>query len=260
MNQVLDIAIPHFQSALVVVFRTAGIFAALPVLGSRTIPMQLKTGVVLLLGLVLAPLLPPLHLPADPLLLAVGMVNEVVIGLVIGLAVRLFFTSLELAGDLMGSQMGFSVAQLIDPMTAHQTPLVASLQTVLASLTFLALNAQYLVVRSVATSFDTIAPFTGHLSAGLAEDVLLLTQQVFIVALKLAAPVLATVLVVNVLMAILGRTVPQLNVFVMSFPVTIACGLAVMALALPYSIGLFESEFVRLDGTLQGLLNMLGHG
>ncbi len=260
MNHVLDIAIPQFQSALIVMFRTAGIFAGLPVLGSRTIPMHLKTGLVLLLGLVLAPLLPPMNLPTDPLLLAGGLANEVLIGLVIGLAVRLFFAALELAGDLMGTQMGFSVAQLIDPMTAHQTPLVASVQTVLASLTFLALNAHFLVVRSVATSFDAIAPFTGHLSAGLAEDVLRLTQQVFVVALKLAAPVLATVLVVNLMMAILGRTVPQLNVFVMSFPLTIAAGLAVMALALPYSIGLFESEFIRLDGTLQGLLSMLGHG
>jgi flagellar biosynthetic protein FliR len=260
MNHVIDIAIPHFQSALIVMFRTAGIFAALPVLGSRTIPMQLKAGLVILLGLVLAPLLPPMTLPPDPLLLGTGMANEVLIGLVIGLAVRLFFAALELAGDLMGTQMGFSVAHLIDPLTAHQTPLVASFQTILASLTFLSLNAHYLVVRSVASSFETIAPFTGHLSAGLAEDVLHLTQQVFVVALKLAAPVLATVLVINVMMAILGRTVPQLNVFVMSFPLTIASGLGVMALALPYSTSLFESEFMRLDGTLQGLLRMLGHG
>ncbi len=260
MNQVIDVAIPQFQSALIVMFRTAGIFAALPVLGSRTIPMQLKTGLVLLLGLVLAPVLPPMRLPSDPLLLGAGMAAETLIGLVIGLAVRLFFTALELSGDLMGTQMGFSVAQLIDPLSAHQTPLVASFQTVLASLTFLTLNAHYLVVSSVATSFETIAPFTGRLSGGLADDVLHLTQQVFVVALKLGAPVLATVLVINVMMAVLGRTVPQLNVFVMSFPLTIAGGLVVMGLALPYSVGLFESEFVRLDLTLQGLLRVLGHG
>lgn len=260
MGQMIDIAVPQFHSALIVMFRTAGIFAALPVLGSRTIPMQLKAGLVLLLGLVLAPLLPPMRLPSDPLLLGAGIAGEALIGLVIGLAVRLFFAALEVAGDLMGTQMGFSVAQLIDPVSAHQTPLVASFQTVLASLTFLTLNAHYFVVSSVAASFEMIAPFTGRLSGGLVNDVLHLTQQVFVVALKLGAPVLATVLVINVMMAVLGRTVPQLNVFVMSFPLTIAGGLTVMGLALPYSVGLFESEFARLDETLLGLLRVLGHG
>jgi flagellar biosynthetic protein FliR len=260
MNHLITIAVPQFQSALIVMFRTAGILAALPVFGSRNIPMPVKTGLVVLLGLVLAPLLPPMNLPADPVLLTFGMANEVMIGLVIGLAVRLFFASLEVAGDLMGTQMGFGIAHLIDPLTAHQTPVVASFQTVLASLTFLTLDAHYMVVESVASSFEFIEPFAGHLSAGLAEDILALMQQVFVVALKLAAPVLATVLAINVMMAVLGRTVPQLNVFILSFPLTIACGLAVMALALPYSISLFEAEFVRLDDTLRGLLRVLGHG
>lgn len=260
MDHVIHMAIPQFQSALIVMFRTAGMLAALPVLGSRTIPMQLKVGLVVLLGLMLAPLLPPMSLPADMLVLGAGMVNEVLLGLVIGLAVRLVFAALEVAGEVMGTQMGFSVAHLIDPMTAHQTPLVASFQTVLASLTFLSLNAHYLIVQSVAGSFDTIAPFTGHISEGLAEDMLQLLQEVFVLAMKLSAPVLATVLVLNVMMGVLGRTVPQLNVFVMSFPLTIACGLGVMALALPYTISLFESEFIRLDETVHGLLRVLGHG
>jgi flagellar biosynthetic protein FliR len=260
MSDVIQFGVPQFQSVLIIMFRSAGILAAMPVLGSRTMPPQLKVGLVVLMGLVLAPLLPPMVLPTDVLLVTAGLANEVLIGLLIGLAVRLLFAALELAGDLIGTQMGFSVAHLIDPLTAQQTPLIASLQTVLATLTFLSLNAHFLLVRSVAASFEAIPPLTGHLSGGLTEDLLRLTQHVFILAMKLAAPVLATVLVINVMMAVLGRTVPQLNVFVMSFPLTIAGGLAVMALALPYSIGLYESEFIRLEETLDGLMRMLGHG
>jgi len=260
VNPSIQFAVPHLQSVLIVMFRTAGILAALPVLGSRTLPVQLKIGLVVALGSVLAPILPPMQLPTDPLLLGAGIANELLIGLVIGLAVRLVFAALELAGELMGTQMGFSVAHLIDPQTSHQTPLVGSFQTILASLTFLAMNGHYLVVRAVALSFETIQPLTGHLSVPLAEDMLRLAQHMFVVAMQLAAPVLATVLVVNVLMGVLGRTVPQLNVFVMSFPLTIACGLAVMGLSLPYAIDLYDAEFMRMDETLQGLLRMLGHG
>ncbi len=260
MSPGIQFAIPQFQSALIVMFRVAGILAALPVLGSRAIPMQIKVGLVIMLGLVLTPFIPPMAVPQHVLLLGAGIANEFMIGLVIGLAVRLFFAALELAGELMGNQVGFSVAHLIDPHTFRQTPLIGSFQTILASLTFLSLNAHYLVVRAVATSFDVVPPFMAHLSAGLADDILHLAQQMFVVAMKLAAPVLVTVLIVNVMMGILGRTVAQLNVFVLSFPLTIACGLFVMGLALPYSIGLYESEFIRLDETLQGLLRMLGHG
>ncbi len=260
MSQSIQVAIPHFQSALIVMFRVAGMLAALPVLGSRVMPLQIKVGLVIMLGLVLTPFLPPMAIPQNILLLGAGIANEVMIGLIIGLAVRLFFAALELAGELMGIQMGFSVAHLIDPHTFQQTPLVGSYQTILASLTFLSLNAHYLVVRAVATSFDIIPPFRAYLSAGLADDILHLAQHMFVVAMKLAAPVLATILIINVMMGILGRTVTQLNVFIMSFPLTIAAGLFVMGLALPYSIDLYESEFIRLDETLQGLLRMLGHG
>ena len=260
LTQHIAFSLPHLQAVLVIMFRTAGILSAWPVLGSRTLPLQMKIGLVVGMGLVLAPVLPPMTMPADPLLLSGGIANELLIGLVIGLAVRLVFAALELAGELMGTQMGFSVAHLIDPQTFHQTPLIGSFQTVLASLTFLAMNGHMVVVRAIAASFEAIPPFTGHLSLPLADDMLRLAQHMFVVAMQLAAPVLATVLVVNVLMGVLGRTVPQLNVFVMSFPVTIACGLTVMGVALPYTISLYDREFTGMEETVHGLLGMLGHG
>ena len=81
-----------------------------------------------------------------------------------------------------------------------------------------------------------------------------------VVALKLAAPVFCTILIVNASMAMLGRAVAQMNVFVLSFPLTIAAGLFVMGLALPYSLHLFESEFLKLMQVIFGLLQRLGHG
>jgi flagellar biosynthetic protein FliR len=81
-----------------------------------------------------------------------------------------------------------------------------------------------------------------------------------LVALKLAAPVFSTILIVNVSMAMLGRAVAQMNVFVLSFPLTIGAGLFVMGLALPYSLNLFEGEFVKLMESIFGLLQRLGRG
>lgn len=260
MSQSFHLAIPQFQSVLIVMFRVAGLFAALPVLGSRVVPKQLKVGLVIILGLALSPLLRPIAVPESLLLYGAGIFNEVMIGLVIGLVVRLCFAALELAGELIGNQIGFNVAHLIDPHTFQQTPVIGSYLTILASLIFLSLNAHYLVVRAVATSFEVIPPFMAHVPPELAEDILHLAQHMFVVGVKLAAPILVTTLVINVTMGILGKTVPQLNVFVMSFPLTIACGLLVLGLALPYSIRLYEIEFIRLDEHMQDVLRMLGHG
>jgi flagellar biosynthetic protein FliR len=94
----------------------------------------------------------------------------------------------------------------------------------------------------------------------LGEEVLRLSQEMFTVALKLSAPVLVTILVINILLAILGRAVSQINVFVLSFPVTIAAGLAVMSMAMSFTIGLISREIERLQFVIDGLLKVLGHG
>ncbi|ALA58613.1 flagellar biosynthetic protein FliR [Nitrospira moscoviensis] len=256
----IQIALPEFEAFLVLVSRIGGLLAALPVLSGRTVPMKVKIALVLVLGAALAPVI---HLPAvshDPLLLAAGLVGEMAIGLTIGLAVRLFFGALELAGEMIGVQMGFGVVQLFDPATAHQTPLVGQYFTLLASLVFLSLNAHMLAVATIVSSYEAIPAFGASLPSALGDDVVHLSQQMFTLGLKLAAPVLITILLLNILLAMLGRAVSQINVFVLSFPITIAGGLIVMGLAMPFTVSLLAGEIERLQMAIEALMKVLGHG
>jgi len=116
------------------------------------------------------------------------------------------------------------------------------------------------VVRVIAESFQLIPPFGAHLSMALLDEVLRLSQGLFVLAVKLSAPVLGVVLLVNLGLAIMGRSVSQLNVFVTSFPLTIAAGLFVMGAALPYGGDLLELEYGRLYDTVSDLMRLLGHG
>jgi flagellar biosynthesis protein FliR len=260
LGHTIQIGLPQFQVFMVIVIRVAGLLAAWPILGSVIIPLQIKVGLVFTLSIVLFPVIHLPALPTDSFQLSAGMTGEFLVGLVIGLAVRFVFAGIELAGELIGSQMGLSMMQLFDPMSAHQVPLIGQFQTVLASLIFLALNVQATVVRVMAESFELIPPFGGHLSPALLGEVLRLSQGLFVLAVKLAAPVLAVVLLVNLGLAIMGRSVTQLNVFVTSFPITIAAGLFVMGAALPYGAGLLEFEYGRLYETVYDLMRVLGHG
>ncbi|MGZ8364823.1 MAG: flagellar biosynthetic protein FliR [Nitrospira sp.] len=260
VTQTIQILLPEFQGFLVLISRIGGLLAALPVLSGRTVPAKVKLALVLALGVLLAPLIRLPAVPYDPVVLAAGLVSEMVIGLAIGLAVRLFFGALELAGELIGVQMGFGVVQLFDPATAEQTPIIGQYFTLLATLLFLSLNGHLLLVATIISSYESIPAFGASVPGEMGEAILRLSQNMFILGLKLAAPVLVIILLINILLALLGRAVSQINVFVLSFPVTIAGGLAVMGLSVPFVTELLVREIERLQFTIDELLRALGHG
>ncbi len=260
MAPFVHIEIPQFQQLLVILIRVAGILAAMPVLTGRSIPAHVKVALVVVIGLVLVPVVQVPSLPQEPAGLTVGLLTELLVGLVIGIGLRLLFVGIELAGDIMGTQMGFGMVQLLDPTAGHQMPLMSHFQVLLGSLVFLSLNGHFMVVEALASSFDLVVPFTAVLSDELVEEVLRLFQGMFVVALKLAAPVLVTALLINLGLAMMGRTVTQLNVFLMSQPLTIAAGLLAIGAALPFMFGLYETEFVRVGETVRGMMAGLGRG
>ena len=256
----IHLALPQFQAFSILLVRIAGIVSVFPILNSRTIPMPVKTGLVTMLGLVLTPIIHLPSLPADPALVIAGIGSEFLIGLTIGLAVRLLFSGFQVAGELVGTQMGFGAIQMFDPMSHQNAPIIAQFRLTLGSLVFLSLNAHLMVVHAIGMSYEFVPPFAAKLSDSIAQDIIQLTQNMLRVALKLAAPVFATLLVVNTVLAVLGRAVPQMNVFVMSFPLTIGAGLLAMSLAMPFTLSLFAKEFETLVDTILGLLKALGHG
>ena len=260
LTQNIHILLPQFQAFLVLVSRIGGLLAALPVFSGRTIPVKVKLGLVLTLSLMLAPSIPMPTVSLDPVILAGGMLSEITIGVTIGLAVRLMFGALEVAGELLGIQMGFGAVHLFDPTTSQQTPMVAQFFTMLASLIFLSLNAHLFAMATIIHSYEAIPAFGAHLSSHLGEELLLLSQRMFTIGLKLSAPVLIAILLINVLMALLGRAVPQVQVFVLSFPITIAGGLLVLSLGMPFTVALIGSEFEQLQLTIEALLRSLGRG
>ena len=260
LTQTIHILLPQFQAFLVLISRIGGLLAALPVFSGRTIPVKVKLGLVLTLSLMLAPSIPMPTVSLDPVLLVGGMLSEMAIGVTIGLAVRLMFGALEVAGELLGIQMGFGAVHLFDPTTSHQTPMIAQFFTMLASLIFLSLNAHLFAMATIIHSYEAIPAFGAHLSSHLGEEILLLSQRMFTIGMKLAAPVLITILLINVLMALLGRAVPQVQVFVLSFPITIAGGLLVLSLGMPFTVALIGSEFEQLQLTIDALLRSLGRG
>ena len=210
--------------------RILALFTAAPLLGHRSVPQRLKVALAAAITLVVAPGLEPAPAGADPLWL---LAQQLAIGLAIGLCLQLIFSAFEVAGDLLGLQMGLSFASFIDPQHAEQSPIVGTFLGLLATLVFLAMNGHLMMIAGIAETFRTLplgapAPSIGDWR-GLAQ----LGAGLFRIGLHVALPVLTTMLVINLGLGVLARAAPQLNLMAVGFPATILIGLAALGLSLP---------------------------
>lgn len=214
--------------------RVLALLIAMPVLNHRSLPMRVRITLAASIGLLVAPLLPPL--PPDvfdgPTLFAL-IVQQLVIGLGLGFSIRLAFAAFELAGELIGLQTGLGFSQFIDPVNGRQQPILGSLLMLLGSLLFLTLDGHLLAIESLITSFRTlpIDPTPKGLPA--AQAIIKLGGLVFMQGLQLALPVIGAMLLTNLAFGLLSRAAPSLNLMSIGFPLTLAIGFWMLMLALP---------------------------
>jgi flagellar biosynthetic protein FliR len=221
--------------------RVLAVLAVAPVLGPAHIPARVRIGLAIGIVVVLVPTLPapPAIAPGSAAGLLI-LATQVVIGLAIGFALRLVFTAVEMAGDLMGLQMGLGFAMFFDPGNVQHTPILGQFMSLLATLSFLAINGHLMVISALAESFVSLPIDAQPLGASLFEVISRHGAIVFVAGLQLALPLVITMLVVNLSLGVLTRAAPQLNIFAVGFPVTLAVGFAALLLTLPYFGPVFE--------------------
>jgi len=160
-------------------------------------------------------------------------IREAVVGLLLGLLTRFFFFALSMAGDLISMTLGLGSAQVYNPFIGQSGQVVEQFFSMIGMVVFLALDGHHLFVSAIVQSFEVVPLAHLSLELGGLNEVSQKFSQIFVMMVKMAAPIMATIFVVNIAMAIVGRAVPQLNVLVTSFPVTIMIGLVVLIISLP---------------------------
>ena len=232
-------------------FRIAALIGTAPILGDASVPRTVRIGLAVLVTIVVAPgiaAVPDASLLSGDGFLLIG--RQLLIGAAMGFSMRLAFAAIEYAGDLIGLQMGLGYATLIDPETNDQTPLIGSLLRYFASLAFLVANGPLMMIAGVCESFNTL-PIASD--GALLEDWKTLALQgsmIFGLALHMALPVIAALLVTNVALGVMTRAAPQLNLFSIGFPITITVGLVVLVASLPVLLGIAGSSMTEIAGRL----------
>jgi flagellar biosynthetic protein FliR len=227
--------------------RTAAFVGAGPLFGSRSIPRMLKVGLAVMLTGFFAAFVPAPALAAGSTRLIsalILLVREVLCGLALGLAARLVFLAVQQGGILIGRQMGFAVASIIDPSSGQRTqPFGVYLETIFILLFFIA-GGHHLLLRLIGRSYSVL-PVGGPIDFGaVAAGVLAAGTAMLLFALKLAAPMLAAFLILAVVLGVLARVMPEMNILLTSLPLRVAVGLVLAVVMVPL-LQTFTSEIAQ---------------
>jgi flagellar biosynthetic protein FliR len=253
------IPVEQFQTFLVVTSRIAGFIGAIPVISSAQTPGRIKTAMVIAISLALFPVMadavPKVSFAPLPFLLL--MISELLLGLLLGLVARLIFTAVEFGATVIGFQMGFAAANVFDPQSERQVALISQFQNIFAILIFLAINGHHLFLQTAVRSYELLPPGQLDFSGQAIPFLMELTSHMFAIGVQFSAPVLAVLLLSGLILGVLARVFPQLNVFLLSFPINIGTAFIVIALTLGMVSVLVRREFDILGDRFIMLLNFL---
>lgn len=248
MEDFLVFEVEVFKVFLLVMVRISGLIVAAPVLGSANFPAIGKVGLAGLTAMLVTPAVAALNqtLPNDLLSYSVLAVGELTIGLMIGFVMTLVFAALQVGGQVMDMQSGFALVNVFNPALETQFPIFGFFLFILTVLLLLACNGDHLMLRAIVSTFDKI-PLGGFtFRPQLFWEVSRWGHAMFVDGLLIAAPVSAALFLAYFAMGIMGRVVPQIQLFAVGFPLTIAVGLFVAAMSLGLYLTLMEGMLDRM--------------
>jgi flagellar biosynthesis protein FliR len=255
----LNLPIEQIHRFLFILVRVSSMLFVVPFFESRNVPVLVKSGLAMAVTWLLLPQvqgLPP-SLNASPVVFALGLASEVIIGLIIGLMLQLVFVGVQLAGQTAGFQMGFAIANVVDPASSMQIPMLSQFLNLFALMIFLSLDIHHYFIKALVDGFEII-PFWGARFEGNIFNLLVRTvSNAFVIAVKIGAPVMVALLLTSVALGLISRTVPQMQIFIVAMPVKIILGLLFLGFSLPFCMNFLRNIFVDLGHMLQGVLRMM---
>ena len=251
----LPIPTADVQSFLLCFFRITSLIMIAPIFGNMRVPVLVKTTISLGVCWAVFPAVHHLETPVLELGQFLGLAaREFLAGALVGSAAHVLFAGIQMAGTLIGIQMGFAIVRVMDPMMQEQRSIIAEVYLFFATLVFLILDGHHLLIRALVLSFSTVQLGSLAFAVSSLQGFIKLVGATFVVGLEVAAPVMAVLFLTDAAMGLVARTVPQMNVFIIGFPIKIATGMFFLSITMPLVFHALNILFARLDGDLLRLL------
>ncbi|WP_017753769.1 flagellar biosynthetic protein FliR [Calidifontibacillus oryziterrae] len=245
---------------LLILIRVTSFFATVPLFSYRNIPNVHKVGLAVFLSYLM-------FLTLDRPIIAIDgtffmlILKEALVGLLIGVIAFMILSAIQIAGGFIDFQMGFAIANVIDPQTGAQSPIIGQYLYTFALLLLLAVNGHHLLLDGIYYSYRFIPldePWIPLGSERLIEFVTRTFNSMFVIAFQMAIPIVGCLFLVDVALGITARTVPQLNIFVVGLPLKILVSFILLAIILPAFIILFQNLFESMIIAMRNLMQIIG--
>ena len=215
--------------------RILGFFSTAPLLSQNSFPVTTRIGLAIAMTILVMPGI-PLMVTIDPLSMDVILIliNQFLIGISIGFVMRVIFSAIEMAGELIAVSMGLGFATFYNPQTQAQTIVISQFLSLVALAVFLSTNLHLVMLESFFDSFKTVPINQISLAPIAFRDLAYWGSNIFSIGLQLSLPIVTTLLIANIALGILTKAAPQLNLFGIGFPITIGVGFLMLSINMPY--------------------------
>ncbi|NMB08992.1 MAG: flagellar type III secretion system protein FliR [Tissierellia bacterium] len=245
MGDVFQLLFTKYEIFLLVLTRVSGIFIISPFFSSQNVPNTIKIGFSFILSILIS-LSFDINYATEEITFVAAIAKELIIGLIIGFISYMFFTIFYIMGQLIDMKIGFGMVNVMDPQHRVQVPLMGNFYYILAFLILFTINGHHIIINAVVDSFNFIPIGKFTFEEEIAYFLINILSNTFVTGFKLAMPVIAVIFLIDVLLGILARTIPQMNVFVVGMPFKILIGLLIVSVSIPifYSIttGIFNEN------------------
>ncbi|MGR6836144.1 flagellar biosynthetic protein FliR [Syntrophomonas erecta] len=248
------------ESFFFILGRMSGLFLSAPIFSNRQVPVRVKALMVVIISATLAYFV-PVNYPADldsPAYYLAALFLEMFIGYTIGIVAYTVFAAIQLAGQIMDMQMGFGIVNVVDPQSGTQIPLMGNFIQLMALLMYLAIDGHHYLLQAIVQSYQVVPVMGLHLTGSFYDLIVKISVYMFVIAVKISAPIVIAVLTADIAMGFIARTVPQMNVFIVGLPLKILVGLITLFILLPVYIWVFNVLFVRFFTYLDQVIMTMG--
>ncbi len=255
------VAVENFDAILLVLVRMSGLFILSPVFGRQNMPALFKIGFAFFLTLIYVSATDNLVIDyKDSMVLYVIYVaKELAVGMVMGYVTYIIMSGIYLAGQIIDNQVGFGYANVLDPITNIQVPLTSNFYYTYLILIFLLINGHHMIIRALFYSYKVIPLGQLTFSSDVISELGSVMSEMFGIALRISAPIIAAVFITDVVLGVLSKTIPEMNVFMLGMPIKVLLGFAIITItvanAVPIAEGLtslMEENIVKFFNAMSG--------
>lgn len=233
MDNIFNILTNRYELFLLVFVRISGIFLFSPLFGSQNIPNIFKLGFSFIFSLLLTLNLGVNYFGQLDENFVILIIKELIIGIMIGYISYVFFSAFYILGQIVDMEIGFGMVNVIDPQNKVQIPVMGNFYYILAFLLFLLINGHHLLIKALVDSYKYIPIGELIISEAIISQLVNILSKTFSLGFKIASPIVIVILLVDILLGVLSRTIPQMNVFVVGMPLKIIVGMLIIVFTLP---------------------------